>query len=109
MTKTRFCLLLVFLSACGDGELHYSGEYAQNASAYARDFGVEAQARHERSIARERFRARGYRVCEEGDEGKQWKEDCNTCRCEYGSVRSCTKAHCRHHSGDLITPQSPGK
>jgi hypothetical protein len=43
---------------------------------------------------RERLRAEGLRVCEEGEDGTRWQEDCNTCWCERGR-RHCTKAGCQ--------------
>jgi hypothetical protein len=45
------------------------------------------------SDLRERLRSYGRRVCEEGENETTWKQDCNTCRCEWG-IRSCTKAGC---------------
>jgi hypothetical protein len=45
------------------------------------------------SDLRERLRSAGRRVCEEGENGTAWKQDCNKCQCEWG-VRSCTKAGC---------------
>jgi hypothetical protein len=45
------------------------------------------------SYLRELHRSNGGRVCEEGENETEWKQDCNTCRCEWG-VRSCTKAGC---------------
>lgn len=52
---------------------------------------MEVRAWH--SEMREIHRARGVRVCEEGENGTHWKEHCNWCRCEWG-VLSCTKAGC---------------
>lgn len=43
---------------------------------------------------REIMRAEGLRVCEEGESGPPWKEDCNTCWCDRGH-RACTKARCQ--------------
>jgi hypothetical protein len=43
---------------------------------------------------REAHRARGVRVCEEGEDGTNWKERCNTCSCEWG-VRICSNLICQ--------------
>jgi hypothetical protein len=51
------------------------------------------EVRAERSESREQQRTRGVRVCEEGENGTNWKEDCNTCRCEWG-FRTCTNGYC---------------
>lgn len=46
------------------------------------------------SELREIQRAEGLRVCEEGESGTRWQEDCNTCWCDRGH-RACTKAYCQ--------------
>jgi hypothetical protein len=51
------------------------------------------EVRAERSEMREIHRARGVRVCEEGENGTHWREHCNWCWCQWG-VLSCTKAGC---------------
>jgi hypothetical protein len=51
------------------------------------------ETRAQRSEMRELQRDRGLRVCEEGENGTNWKEDCKRCRCEWG-VRSCTVKRC---------------
>jgi hypothetical protein len=51
------------------------------------------EVRAKRSEMREMDRARGGRVCEEGENGTNWKEDCNWCWCEWG-VLSCTQKGC---------------
>jgi hypothetical protein len=50
--------------------------------------------RAERSEIRENHRARGERVCEEGEHGTSWQEGCNTCRCERGT-RHCPSLPCK--------------
>jgi hypothetical protein len=47
------------------------------------------------SEAREYLRARGFRVCEVGENGTSWEvpQQCNRCWCEWG-VLDCTKAGC---------------
>ena len=52
------------------------------------------ETRAVRTEVRELQRARGLRVCEEGENGTEWKEDCRRCRCEWG-VTSCTKKYCK--------------
>jgi hypothetical protein len=52
---------------------------------------MEVRAWH--SEKREIRRARGARVCEEGENGTLWKERCNWCWCQWGVV-SCTQAGC---------------
>jgi hypothetical protein len=43
---------------------------------------------------REMHRAAGRRVCEEGEHGGLWEEDCNSCFCNWG-VRTCTQLVCQ--------------
>jgi hypothetical protein len=52
------------------------------------------EMRADRSQMRERFRAEGKRVCEEGETGTSWKEDCNDCRCDWG-IRHCLNRPCK--------------
>jgi hypothetical protein len=52
------------------------------------------EMRADRSQMRERFRAEGKRVCEEGETGTTWKEDCNDCRCDWG-IRHCLNRPCQ--------------
>lgn len=52
------------------------------------------EMRADRSQMRERFRAEGKRVCEEGETGTSWKEDCNDCRCDWG-IRHCLNRICQ--------------
>ena len=62
---------------------------------------ARADGLKEREELRAHFREKGLRVCEEGEVGTTWREDCNTCRCELGYVRVCTKAHCHgYHKPD---------
>ena len=98
-------LLLLLLSACAAKDVGHSGEIVQYAVIYTLEFREIERERRYRSEAREKLRALGYRVCEEGEEGTQWKEDCNTCRCEYGAIRGCTMAHCRHPTDEKTAPQ----
>jgi len=55
----------------------------------------EKQAIKDRATLRERHRKQGLRVCEEGEDGTTWMEDCKRCRCENGS-RTCPAIHCTH-------------
>lgn len=55
----------------------------------------EKQAFEDRATLRERRREQGLRVCEEGEHGTEWKEDCKVCRCEHG-LRNCPAIHCTH-------------
>jgi hypothetical protein len=53
---------------------------------------LEVRAWH--SEMRETERARGLRVCEEGENGTHWKENnCNWCWCQWG-VKGCNKKGC---------------
>jgi hypothetical protein len=65
-----------------------------------------SQAEQYRKL-REMHRARGVRVCEEGEDGTSWKEGCNTCWCESG-LRSCT-ANCARPPGAYAPPLQPTK
>lgn len=58
-----------------------------------RTFAVMQERAMDREI-REAMRAQGLRVCEEGESGPRWQEDCNTCWCDRGH-RACTKAGCQ--------------
>jgi hypothetical protein len=63
----------------------------------------ETEAREDRAALREHLRAKGERVCEEGEHGGEpWlsEDGCNTCGC-YEGVRLCTKKHCRDSSTPL--------
>lgn len=51
------------------------------------------------SKSREYFRAQGLRVCEEGEHGTNWAEDCRRCWCEWGA-RDCTRVDCRVPSAE---------
>jgi hypothetical protein len=62
----------------------------------------EAKQREE---LRERDRAAGRRVCEEGEHGGRWQEDCNTCFCSQG-YRACTKNVCKKSSVQSKTEQA---
>jgi hypothetical protein len=55
----------------------------------------EEEKRHKE--LREMHRAAGRRVCEEGEHGGLWQEDCNTCFCSQG-VRACTRNVCQKPS-----------
>jgi hypothetical protein len=65
----------------------------------------EAKAREDRAALRERLRAKGERVCEEGETGTRWlsEDGCNTCRC-YEGVRGCTVKRCPDPSNPLEPP-----
>jgi hypothetical protein len=72
---------------------------------------MEVRADH--SEWREILRAEGERVCEEGEHGTRWQEDCNTCWCEWGA-RRCTHPKtvppdddCDEHSNHQIVYERP--
>lgn len=68
----------------------------------------ERRTFEDRSRVREAQRARGLRICEEGENGTLWQEDCNSCRCEDG-MRSCTRIMCKRRTGDPTKdPKSSG-
>jgi hypothetical protein len=50
-----------------------------------------------RAAVRERQRREGLRVCEEGEHGTTWTEDCKICTCVHGR-RSCPPVVCTHNS-----------
>jgi hypothetical protein len=56
---------------------------------------MEERARE--SEIREYLRAKGLRVCEEGENGTSWQEDCDTCWCEWG----------RRYCDGVICPPTP--
>ncbi len=71
------------------------------------------EVRANRSEWRERLRADGKRVCEEGEHGTRWQEDCNTCWCEWGT-RRCTYPKsvppdddCEEHTNHQIVYEPP--
>jgi hypothetical protein len=71
------------------------------------------EVRADRSEWRELLRAEGKRVCEEGEHGTRWLEDCNTCWCEWGG-RSCTHPKtvapdddCDEHKNHQIVYEPP--
>ena len=55
----------------------------------------EKQAIEDRAAVRELQRSQGLRVCEEGEHGTVWFEDCIECRCEHGR-RRCPPIKCSH-------------
>ena len=55
----------------------------------------EKQAIKDRATVREMHRKEGLRVCEEGEDGTAWMEDCMECRCENG-LRTCPAIICTH-------------
>jgi hypothetical protein len=54
-------------------------------------------APEDRALIREMQRSKGLRVCEEGEHGTTWREDCKLCTCIYGR-RSCPPVRCTHNS-----------
>lgn len=71
------------------------------------------EVRADRSERREQLRAAGDRVCEEGEHGTRWHEDCNTCWCEWGA-RRCTHPKtvapdddCEGHKNHQIVYEPP--
>lgn len=72
----------------------FSRRISKSAEVALQDISEEQGKRAERARLREVHRKQGLRVCEEGEHGTEWTEDCNTCHCEHG-VRVCTKAYCR--------------
>jgi hypothetical protein len=74
---------------------------------------VIMEVRADRSEWREILRAEGKRVCEVGEHGTRWLEDCNTCWCEWGA-RRCTHPKavapdddCDEHKNHQIVYESP--
>lgn len=63
----------------------------------------ERQALQDRARLRERQRTQGLRVCEEGEHGTTWREDCKVCQCEHG-LRTCPAVKCRHKPGERPPP-----
>jgi hypothetical protein len=63
----------------------------------------QRRALEDRARLRERQRSRGLRVCEEGEHGTTWKEDCKVCQCEHG-LRTCPAIKCRHEAGERLPP-----
>jgi hypothetical protein len=61
-----------------------------------------------RAVLREMQRRDGLRVCEEGEHGTTWKEDCVYCTCIYGR-RSCPPVVCTHNSKVRETGWWPAK
>lgn len=107
--KCAYCVLLVTL-LCSCTVHRESGEAADSDRLpdslpfldranplVKRTFDVMEERARDREL-REVMRAEGLRVCEEGESGPPWKEDCNTCWCDRGH-RACTKAYCHHHPG----------
>jgi hypothetical protein len=62
----------------------------------------------DRAVLREMQRREGLRVCEEGEHGTTWKEDCVYCTCVYGR-RSCPPVVCTHNSKVRETGWWPAK
>jgi hypothetical protein len=101
--KCAFCVLLVTL-LCSCAAHHEGGESGEGADSRRLPERIQfldrsislvestfqiMEVRANRSEWRERLRAEGTRVCEEGEHGTRWLEDCNTCWCEWGA-RRCT-------------------
>ncbi len=101
-------LPLAFLAACtGTGDDEDLGPRHVYIGTWLYEFGArtreEVKAKKSRHEERESQRALGLRVCEEGEWPQRWREDCNTCGCDEGRVRSCTKVYCHH--GKIKKPQ----
>jgi hypothetical protein len=102
--RVRGVLLSILLCSCvdhGEGGVGEGGNLTESGGLRFMDRSeplvehtfqiMEVRAHY--SYLRELLRSYGRRVCEEGENETSWKQDCNTCRCEWG-VRSCTKAGC---------------
>ena len=63
----------------------------------------EKRAFEDRAKLRERQRKQGLRVCEEGEHGTKWREDCKVCQCEHG-LRTCPAVKCHHKPGNRLLP-----
>jgi hypothetical protein len=50
---------------------------------------AKVRAKAERHRIRERLRAQGERVCEEGEWPQHWREGCDPCGCDYGDIGGC--------------------
>ncbi len=117
MTRIVAGLLLVFGCSCtGSTKSPTDGQFVRKSIERWDSARREAEARHERAEMRELLRSHGHRVCEEGEVGTEWKEDCNSCRCYPGGVRGCTMLYCnkpgegRHPPAERILPRpEPGK
>jgi hypothetical protein len=103
--QLRHVMLAILLCSCaghGEGGASEDGPPAESWQLHFMDRSdplVEhtleiMEVRAWRSEKREIHRARGVRVCEEGENGTHWREDCNWCWCEWG-VLSCNKKHCQ--------------
>jgi hypothetical protein len=57
----------------------------------------ESLSPEHRAALREMQRSEGLRVCEEGEHGTSWREDCKVCQCIVGR-RSCPPVRCTHNS-----------
>ena len=102
MKRAHYLLLVISLCSCtgptGAGEGGEAADWERLTFLDRSNPLVEhtfqiMEARADRSEVRELQRDRGLRVCEEGENGTTWKDDCSRCRCEWG-VRSCTVKRC---------------
>jgi hypothetical protein len=95
-------LVIPAIFGCTGGPSQGSGDDAApreggilTAALRAMETKEETEARERRAVARERLRAQGKRVCEEGETGTRWlsEDGCNACEC-YEGVRGCTMKRC---------------
>ncbi len=92
--KTRFIAIFILAGCLSTAPVEsHIGQQIGDFAYRTRD---EMRAKANRHQIRERHRAKGRRVCEEGEWPQRWAEDCNTCYCEVGSVRTCTLVHCHN-------------
>lgn len=66
----------------------------------------EKRAFADRAKLRDLQRAQGLRVCEEGEHGTKWREDCMICQCEHG-LRTCPAIKCTHAREKMQVKKHP--
>jgi hypothetical protein len=67
---------------------------------------AEVRAKAERHEIRERLRAAGHYVCEEGDWPQRWESGCDSCACDVGEVGWCID-RLRCPAADWAPPRPP--
>lgn len=113
MSALKLLLALATLAACTSHD-------PQDATPRGESTGADVPTTEDREAAlkreedrkvREIHRQLGRRVCEEGEHGTKWQEDCNSCWCEEGR-RVCTKVGCVKHPIDpsvFLKKKSPNR
>jgi hypothetical protein len=103
MKRAHHLFFAILLGSCtgptqaGEGgetaDLGHLPFWVRSNSIVERTFQI-METRAQRSEVRDLQRDRGLRVCEEGENGTNWKEDCNPCRCDWG-IRHCLNRPCK--------------